>query len=910
MKSDDEFGTNTWLVDEMHQRYARDPMSVSEAWRDFLDDYEPQSSATMTNGVALEPTEASPPGGPEVSQRARAKPGLVFRLIHMYRERGHLVADLDPLKSKPVRKVMELDPFAQGLSVEDLERPFPTGGLAGTRELLLNEILAVLNRIYCGKIGIEFMHLEDPLEKQWIRERIELSPAASTPDDQNRILGKLGEAEAFETFLQTKYVGHKRFSLEGAESLIPMLDAILTISGDSAIEEVVIGMAHRGRLNVRATIIGQSYSRLFREFEGDIDPQLAQGSGDVQYHVGATGIHTCPSGNQIAVSVATNPSHVESVDPVTEGMVRAKQDLLGAGGDALALLIHGDAAFAGQGVAAETLSLSQLDGYRTGGTVHIIVNNQLGFTTGSDYGRSSTYASDVAKMVQAPIFHVNGDDPEACVRVARLAFEFRQTFHKDSVIDMWCYRRWGHNETDEPAYTQPLMYAAIKKRRSVRKLYTEALIGRGDLSLSAAEAALELHRRHLVRAFEETKDGSPAPKIEWKRPARIDSEPAVATAVTQLSLETVLSAITTIPDGFDVHPKLQKWLLDRGQALNRNSVDWALAEALALGTLLTEGVCVRLSGQDSRRGTFSQRHSFLVDQTTAAEYAPLSKLATETVSFSAYDSLLSEFAVLGFEYGYSVANPGALVIWEAQFGDFANGAQVIIDNYIATAEDKWGQTCRLVIALPHGFDGQGPEHSSARLERFLQLCAEDNIQVVTPTTPAQYFHLLRLQAYRTVHKPLVVMAPKWLLRLPEARSSATELTLGRFQEVLPDPDQAVKARKTILCQGKIYYELAQRRIEQKVNDVALVRLEQLYPFPADKLKEKLEQYSGSRIIWLQEEPRNMGAWNYMRAQCSRALNLELDVMSRKESASPATGSLRVHRIEQQALVERAFRKAD
>lgn len=908
MKPDDDFGTNMWLVDEMYQRYAEDPLSVSEVWRDFLDDYEPQAAAQGTNGAGRspEPTGAQPPESLETSQRARAKPGLVFRLIHMYRVRGHLIADLDPLKAKPVRQITELDPFSQGLSIEDLERSFPTGGLAGTYELTLNEILGHLRRIYCRTIGVEFMHLEGPLEKQWIRERMELAPSASTDEDKRRILSKLGEAEAFETFLQKKYVGHKRFSLEGAESLIPILGSILDMSAESGVSEVVVGMAHRGRLNVRATIVGQSYSQLFREFEGDLDPNLAQGSGDVQYHVGATGTHTAPSGKQVTVTLATNPSHVESVDPVAEGMVRAKQDLLGPGGDALALLVHGDAAFAGQGVAAETLSLSQLGGYKTGGTVHIIVNNQLGFTTGSDYGRSSTYASDVAKMVQAPIFHVNGDDPEACVRVARLAFEFRQKFHKDAVVDMWCYRRWGHNETDEPAFTQPLMYAAIRKRRSVRKLYTEALIARGDLSLAAAEAALVQHRQHLDRAFDETKDGSPAPKIEWKRPARMDSEPKVATAVSQHALEAVLAAVTTIPEGFEVHPKLQKWLQDRAQAISQNSFDWALAEALAWGTLITEGISVRLSGQDSRRGTFSQRHSVLVNQATAAEYSPLSILANGDASFRAYDSLLSEFAVLGFEYGYSVANPDALVIWEAQFGDFANGAQVIIDNFIAAAEDKWGQTSKLMLLLPHGFDGQGPEHSTARLERFLQLCAEDNMHVVSPTTPAQYFHLLRFQARRSVAKPLVVMAPKWLLRLPEARSPVDGLTEGGFQEVLGDPNPPAAAQKVIACHGKVYYELAQRRLEEEVNDVALIRIEQLYPFPADSLGEQLKKYPDSKVFWVQEEPKNMGAWNYVQRQCSDTWGLNLVPITRGESASPATGSLRVHRLEQDALIQRAL----
>ena len=603
-----------------------------------------------------------------------------------------------------------------------------------------------------------------------------------------------------------------------------MLDAVLDEAADAGMEGAVIGMSHRGRLNVLANTVGKSYGEIFGEFEGNLDPTLTQGSGDVKYHLGAVGKHVARSGREVRVEVASNPSHLEAVNPVVEGIARAKQDLLDRGEEApvLPILVHGDAAFAGQGVVAETLNLSQLRGYRTGGTVHIVVNNQVGFTTSPDYGRSSTYATDVAKMIQAPIFHVNGDDPEACVRVARLAFEFRQAFKKDVVIDMWCYRRYGHNEADEPSFTQPLMYERIKNRRPVRKLYTEALVNRGDLSIEDAERSLEEFRKRLQQAFDDTHDeeDSQVAKVELERPAPMAADPAVDTTVDRETLDQLLVRLTTVPDGFNVHPKLVKWLEQRAGALERNAVDWALGEALALGSLLREGRTIRLSGQDTRRGTFSQRHSVLVDQTNGEQYTPLANLGEGQGKFFVYDSLLSEFAAMGFEYGYSVANPEALVLWEAQFGDFVNGAQIIVDQFISAAEDKWGQRSSLVLLLPHGFEGQGPEHSSARLERFLDLAAEDNMQVAYPSTPAQYFHLLRRQALRANRKPLVVMTPKSLLRLPAARSTAEQLTAGQFAEVLPDPEQSSPdgVRRVLLCTGKVYYELAKRRRDEELGE--------------------------------------------------------------------------------------------
>ncbi|MGH2705414.1 MAG: multifunctional oxoglutarate decarboxylase/oxoglutarate dehydrogenase thiamine pyrophosphate-binding subunit/dihydrolipoyllysine-residue succinyltransferase subunit [Actinomycetota bacterium] len=843
---------------------------------------------------------------------AAEKQGRVMRLMNMYRVRGHLIADLDPLAAKPPQMHPELDPSSYGLTIWDLDRRFPTGGLAGNRTLSLGEILAILRDAYCRTSSIEYMHIQEPDQKYWIRERVEGVSAVLSLEDQRQILHKLVEAEALERFLHQKYVGHKRFSLEGAESMIPMLDAILDLAADGGMAEAVIGMAHRGRLNVLANVIGKSYGQIFREFESSIDPQSWQGSGDVKYHVGAAGKHTARSGRQLDVSVASNPSHLESVHPVIEGIVRAKQDILDRGIESpvLPLAIHGDAAFAGQGVAAETLALSQLSGYRTGGTIHIIVNNQLGFTTGSTYGRSSTYASDVAKMVQAPIFHVNGDDPEACVRVARLAFEFRQVFKKDVVIDMWCYRRWGHNEADEPAFTQPLMYERIEKRRSVRKLFTETLVNRGDLSVEEAEASLEEFRQMLQHAFDDTRDRRARPRhpIEWKRPAQIPMT-AVPTGVERNTLEHILKAITTVPEGFTLHPKLARWLADRRSALDRDAIDWSLAEALAFGTLLIEGVTVRLTGQDTRRGTFSQRHSVLVDQRTAREYTPLTHVPDARAKFFVYDSLLSEFAAVGFEYGYSVGNPDSLVAWEAQFGDFVNGAQVILDQYLAAAEDKWGQTSRLVLLLPHGFEGQGPEHSSARLERFIELAAEHNQQIVVPSTPAQYFHALRRQTRRALRKPLVVMTPKSLLRLPDARSATAELTDGYFREVLPDPAGSADplgARRVLLSQGKTFYDLLERRRSAGIDEAALVRIEQLYPFPEGMLRAELARHRDAEVWWVQEEPRNMGAWWYLEHTFRELLGVQLHGVTRDESASPATGSYTIHQIEQSALLDRAF----
>ncbi|MDP9403937.1 MAG: multifunctional oxoglutarate decarboxylase/oxoglutarate dehydrogenase thiamine pyrophosphate-binding subunit/dihydrolipoyllysine-residue succinyltransferase subunit [Actinomycetota bacterium] len=839
----------------------------------------------------------------------------VLRLTNMYRVRGHLIADLDPLAAKEPRTHPELDPASYGLTIWDLEREFLTNQLAGRDVRTLGEILGILRDAYCRSVGVEYMHIQEPDQKRWIQEHVEGVSTDLTLDEQRHILGRLNAAEAFERFLHTKYVGQKRFGLEGGESAVPLIDTVLDEAAKAGLAEVVMGVTHRGRLNILANIVGKSYGELFREFEGDLDPTTVQGSGDVKYHKGAVGKFVGMSGREIQVTMASNPSHLESVCPVVEGMARARQDQLDQGADpVLPMLVHGDAAFAGQGVVAETLNLSALRGYRTGGTVHLVINNQLGFTTTPESARSSVYATDVAKMVQAPVFHVNGDDPEACVRVARLAFAFRQAFRKDVVIDMVCYRRFGHNEGDEPGYTQPQMYERIEGRRSVRKLYTEALVKRGDITLEEAEKALEDFSARLQTALDQTRSSAPPRPTVLVNAPPVVVLPSPETGVPREVLDRVTAALHDVPDGFTVHPKLARQLEARAKVYADGEVDWSLAEALAFGSLLLEGTDVRLAGQDTRRGTFSQRHSVVVDYRTGDEHVPLAVLAKpgEQGRFFVYDSLLSEYAALGFEYGYSVAHKDALVAWEAQFGDFANGAQVIIDNFVVAAEDKWGQTSGLVMLLPHGYEGQGPEHSSARLERFLTLAAEDNIQVVNATTAAQYFHLLRRQVRRHRRKPLVVLTPKSLLRARHARSRVEELSSGRFIEVLDDSSVSESAagavERVILTSGKVAYDAMARRDEASL-PVAVVRIEQLYPWPAEQVAAALGRYpQATEVVWLQEEPENMGAWGYVRSRLLALLREddELRAATRVESGSPASGSAALHQLEQKDLVNRAF----
>jgi multifunctional 2-oxoglutarate metabolism enzyme len=842
----------------------------------------------------------------EVGKQAR-----VHELIHAYRVRGHLMADTDPLEYKQ-RSHPDLDITRHGLTLWDLDREFATGNFGGRPLMQLRDILGVLRNSYCRTVGIEYMHIQEPDERRWIQERVEHPYEKPDHELQLRILRKLNEAEAFETFLQTKYVGQKRFSLEGAESVIALLDAVLVAAAQEQLDEVCIGMPHRGRLNVLANIVGKSYGQIFREFEGNIDPRSAQGSGDVKYHLGAEGTYTAHDGSKVAVSLVANPSHLETVDPVLEGFVRAKQDILNIGEEGftvLPVLLHGDAAFAGQGVVAETLNLSQLRGYRTGGTVHIVVNNQVGFTTSPTASRSSVYATDVARMVQAPIFHVNGDDPEACVRVARLAFDFRQAFKKDVVIDMICYRRRGHNEGDDPSMTQPLMYDLIDQKRSVRKLYTEALVGRGDITVEEAEAALKDYRNKLETVFTETRGAKATPHLPEPGFEEVPTPGSIDTAIDREMLKRIVDSQVTLPEGFTVHPRVQPLLQRRAAMIEKDNIDWGFGELIAFASLLLQRRCVRLAGQDSRRGTFTQRHAVLVDRKTGAEYNPFQHLSSDQGKFYVYDSLLSEYAALGFEYGYSVARPDTLVLWEAQFGDFVDGAQIVIDEYISSGEQKWAQRSGVVLLLPHGYEGQGPDHSSGRPERFLQLCAQDNMTVAIPTTPANHFHLLRWQALSPEHRPLVIFSPKSLLRHRAAVSAAEEFTNGRFQPVIGDPKvDASRVRRVLLCTGKVYYDLAAARDKKQADDTAIVRVEQLYPLPAEQINEVLRGFSSlQEIRWVQEEPANQGPWPFMALNLPEHLDgRTLYRVSRNASSAPAVGSHTVHELEQQQLVEQAF----
>lgn len=847
------------------------------------------------------------------------KEARVIEVIESYRRNGHLMADTDPLEFK-VRTHPDLDILQHGLTLWDLDRKFPVGGFAGERLMALRDILGVLRNSYCRTVGVEYMHITDPEEREWLQKRVEVKHEQPDREKQKHVLGRLNAAEAFETFLQTKYVGQKRFSLEGGESLIPVLDEVLLAGTDHGLDEVAIGMPHRGRLNVLANVLGKSYAKIFGEFEGNIDPGTVQGSGDVKYHLGATGRFRNPfkPEAEIAVSLASNPSHLETVNPVLEGIVRAKQDMIDKGEQGftvLPVLLHGDSSFAGQGVVQETLNLSQLRGYRTGGTVHVVVNNQVGFTTSPTAARSSLYSTDVARMVNAPVFHVNGDDPEACVRVARLAVEYRQEFRKDVVIDLVCYRRRGHNEGDDPSMTQPLMYDIIDRKRSVRKLYTEALVGRGDITLQEAEEALKDYRGQLERAFAETHDAQETSKPEPVMDPRTPQESQVDTAITPEVLKTIGDAHVSFPPDFTPHPKLQKMLEKRAAMASEGGIDWAMGELLAFGSLLMQGVPVRLAGQDSRRGTFVQRHSVLIDRENAAEYTPLLNLTEDQAKFFVYDSLLSEYAALGFEYGYSVANPKALVLWEAQFGDFVDGAQMVIDEFISSGEAKWGQRSGVVMLLPHGLEGQGPDHSSGRIERFLQLSAENNMTVANCSTPSNYFHLLRRQALSDVHRPLVVFTPKSLLRAKAAVSPVEDFTEQNFRPVLPDtgvggePLDGSAVRRVLLCSGKVAYDLMAQRESEGTADTAVVRVEQLYPLPAEQIRAQLERYPNANdVVWVQEEPANMGAWQFMAVNLPEHLpeGRTFRRVSRRASASPAVGSAKVHDVEQRQLVAEAF----
>ncbi len=846
----------------------------------------------------------------------------VDQLANMYRVRGHLIADLDPLRQVPPHMHPELDPTYYGLSIWDLDREYLTDVGGGTKRMPLGDILGVLRDAYCRTIGIEYGHVLDPDQKLWIREQVEGVSEELSEDDQRWLLERLNAAEAFESFLHTKYVGQKRFGLEGAESLIPLLDMVCEEAADADISDIVIGMAHRGRLNVLANVLGKGHQQIFGEFEGHIDPDTVQGSGDVKYHLGTRGTYESRSGETVDLHLPPNPSHLEAVNPVVEGIVRAIQDRYDRGDEvvfpALPLLLHGDAAFAGQGVVVETLNLSQLRGYRTGGTIHVVINNQVGFTTSPEQSRSSFYATDVAKTVQAPILHVNADDPEACLRVARLAFAYRQQFHRDIVIDLVCYRRHGHNEADDPSFTQPQMYELIDNHRSVRKLYTEQLVRRGDISIELAEEFLQDFASKLETAFDDTKQGAPPEPPKAIRPVESKGPlPPVETGVDKSRLDRIANVQFEVPDGFTRHPKLDRIFKKARERYEAGTIDWALAETLAFGSLLLEGINVWLAGQDSRRGTFSQRHAVQVDFKTGEEHLPLSTLSDDQGKWFIYDSLLSEYAAVGFEYGYSVQDKDAFVAWEAQFGDFINGAQITVDQFIVAAEDKWNETSGLVMLLPHGYEGQGPEHSSARIERFLILCAEDNIQCVNATTAAQYFHVLRRQMHRDVRKPLVVFTPKSLLRSPRAFCDLSEFTAGHFHETLDDPDWVAGDRdrdavqSVMLCSGKVAYDVMTARDEREL-DVPVVRVEQLYPFPADQIRDILAAYPNAKdVCWVQEEPQNMGPWGFVDGRLWNLLEelddgRELRRASRVPSASPAAGQHVVHDQEHEQLMDDAL----
>jgi 2-oxoglutarate decarboxylase len=853
----------------------------------------------------------------QVSKQAR-----VFELINAYRVRGHLMADIDPLEYRQ-RSHHDLDVQSHSLTLWDLDREFATGSFAGGQGLMkMRKILGILRDSYCRTIGIEYMHIQEPTQRKWIQDRVE-RPHESLPREEHlRILDKLNEAEIFETFLQTKFVGQKRFSLEGGESAIALLDEICEQAADAGLEEVCIGMPHRGRLNVLANIVGKSYAQIFKEFEGNIDPRTVQGSGDVKYHLGAEGKFTALNGATIKTSVAANPSHLEAVNPVLEGIARAKEDILDRGNEfpVLPLLMHGDAAFAGQGVVAETLNLSQLRGYRTGGTIHVIVNNQVGFTTSPTESRSSMYSTDVARMVQAPIFHVNGDDPEACIRVARLAFAFRQAFNKDVVIDLVCYRRRGHNEGDDPSFTQPKMYDLIEKKRSTRKLYTEALIGRGDISIEDAEAVMSKFQQRLESVFREVRAAStPSEELPYRRVPEYPSKSAAGhgTAISMETMKQIADAHTNVPEGFTVHPKVLPQLQRRAASITQGPIDWATGEILAIGSLLVEGRPVRMTGQDTRRGTFVQRFAAVVDRVTGEAWVPLRHLEENQGKFFVFDSLLSEYAAMGFEYGYSVARPEALVLWEAQFGDFANGAQIIIDEFITSGQAKWTQKSGVVLLLPHGYEGQGPDHSSARIERFLQLAAEDAITVAQPSTPASHFHMLRQQALGERHRPLVVMTPKKMLRMKAATSDPSEFTSGSWQPVLTDPTitDPSAVDKVLLCSGRVRWELtAEREKHQDKGRVAIVSVERLYPLPAQEIADALSKYENAREVrWVQEEPENQGAWPFMALNLPRALaevqpglDITLVPITRPSSSAPSVGSAKAHEVQQRTLMEAAF----
>jgi len=912
-------GSSLAFVEEMYLAYLRDPGTVPDAWRRYFDEV-PDSALAGRNDFGPTFLPRSVFRGPAAITAGGAVDDLQHRadkLLRNYRVMGHRVAELNPLEHAPP-EVPELEPDYYGFTPEDFNKAVLSTSVADANTL--GALIDGLRETYTRSIGAQFMHIDDLGMRVWLRERMEATRNRRTlsRETQLRILTRLTDAEIFENFIQKKYIGAKSFSLEGGETLIPLLDLAIEKAGRQGVQEIVLGMAHRGRLNVLANIMGKSPRTIFREFD-DVDPEMHLGSGDVKYHLGFSSDWKTQSGETVHLSLAFNPSHLEFVNPVVLGRVRAKQDRAGDKRRVrgMPILIHGDAAFIGEGIVQETLNLSDLSGYRVGGALHIIVNNQLGFTTDPRDSRSTPYASDIAKMLQAPILHVNGEDPEAVAQVIELALDFRERFSRDVVIDMYCYRRHGHNEGDEPSFTQPVMYDLIRRRATVRESYLERLLTLGEVTREEAEAIVEDRRAHLEQELsaarsEEFKPYYSAGEGIWApyKGGAEDTVEEVSTTIAPDTAKALLEATTVAPEGFTVHPKVERVLeARRAMASGEKPLDWSAGEALAFASLVSEGVRVRVTGQDSQRGTFSHRHAVLHDPTSQATHMPLANLSPDQGGIEIHNSPLSEAGVLGFEYGYSLDMPDALVIWEAQFGDFVNVAQVIIDQFIASGEDKWKRLSGLTMLLPHGYEGQGPEHSSARLERFLQLCAEDNMQVAYPTTPAQIFHLLRRQVLRPWRKPLIVMTPKSLLRSPKAVSQLADFSDAGFQRVITDPEvEPGNVSRILLASGKVAYDLMAAREEHGRQDVAILRLEQLYPLPKAELEQTLAAFpADAPLVWVQEEPRNMGAWAFLfTAWGERAFGRSFRVVSRTASASPATGSGSSHKLEQEQLLKQAF----
>jgi len=922
------YGGNADYLDALYEQYLRDPGSVEEAWRHYFSQLSPATAAERAHGP-IRAAIAERARAPRAAQVAReggadggnARQAAVSRLIQIWTNRGHLVAKVDPLEltQRPRPRVLELGYF--GLTEADLDTEFFTGSRtdAVPKRMKLREILAQLENIYGGPIGAEFAHVSESDERLWLQDQFQAGRLLQrfTPEERRNLLWQLTAAEGLERYLHTKYVGQKRFSLEGGESFVALLDDLIQSSGAAGVEEVVIGMAHRGRLNVLVNILGKSPSVMFSEFEGVYDLSHLKGSGDVKYHKGFSSDLRTPSGNVHTV-LAFNPSHLEVVDPVVEGSVRARQERRGdASGDrVLPVLVHGDAAFAGQGVVMETLQLAQARGYYTGGTLHLVINNQVGFTTSDPRDtRSTIYCSDVAKMLEAPIFHVNADDPEAVVFVTRLALKYRLKFHKDVVIDLVCYRRHGHNEADEPAATQPVMYRAIRQHPTARKLYGDRLVAEGVISEPEVAQMMEQYRAGLDEGRPQARAslGMIGNKftVDWRPYSQIDWAERIQTGVELARLRSLGERLTRFPEDLSLHPRVAQIIANRRRMLaGEHPLDWGYAETLAYGSLIEQGYAVRISGQDSGRGTFFHRHAVLHDQNSDRTYIPLQHLAERQPRVQVIDSVLSEEAVLGFEYGYSTTEPNTLVVWEAQYGDFANGAQVIIDQFISSGEAKWERFCGLVLFLPHGYEGAGPEHSSARLERFLQLCAESNMQVCVPSTPAQMFHMLRRQMLQPFRKPLIVMTPKSLLRHELSVSGLEDLARGSFARVIDEADDLPPAqvRRLVFCSGKVYFDLLKARRKDGIRDVALVRIEQLYPFPSEEYEAILNRYSNVReIVWCQEEPQNQGAWYQIRHRLQELLGGRAVLYAgRAPAAAPATGIAKIHEAEQQALIHAAL----